>query len=224
MPAASPVPAALLPAFLAAAKAEGPGIHVLCLAGLAWGFRVTELLALRVGHVCDPWGKMKSTVSLERAALKFGRNETLRRKVRSRAVPVPPDLQHAIREYLFSRFGAGPFPADEPLIAGRFAGEPMCRMTVHRIIRRLATTVGLDESRTWSSHSFRKSFARSVYDATGHDIIRTQRALGHSHVTTTQHYLPIDGEEVMDAMVAAQVSLTRAPTLPNTSTLVPFTA
>lgn len=42
-----------------------------------------------------------------------------------------------------------------------------------------------------STHSFRKTFARKIYEQTGNDIVAVQIALQHSSVTTTQRYLNI---------------------------------
>lgn len=36
-----------------------------------------------------------------------------------------------------------------------------------------------------ATHSLRKSFAKAVYEGAGHDLILTQRALGHGAITTT---------------------------------------
>jgi len=38
------------------------------------------------------------------------------------------------------------------------------------------------------------TFARRVYEASGHDLIRTQRALGHSSPVTTARYLETDAD------------------------------
>lgn len=47
---------------------------------------------------------------------------------------------------------------------------------------------GIDEARV-STHSLRKSFVRSVYDASGRDLIQTQRVVGRSSPVITARYL-----------------------------------
>lgn len=40
----------------------------------------------------------------------------------------------------------------------------------------------------WTLHTLRHRFATIAYNATGHDLVAVQRALGHSSITTTQRY------------------------------------
>lgn len=58
---------------------------------------------------------------------------------------------------------------------------------------------GIDAARI-STHSLRKTFVRAVYDASGHDLIVTQRVVGHSSPVVTAHYLE-STESELDALV-----------------------
>jgi integrase len=53
----------------------------------------------------------------------------------------------------------------------------------------------------------RKTFARSIFDRSGHNLILTQRALGHSSVLTTSHYLESSSDDVTAAIMNLPVLL-----------------
>jgi site-specific recombinase XerD len=48
----------------------------------------------------------------------------------------------------------------------------------------------------------RKTFANKVYDALGHDLIKTQRALGHKNINSTACYLSFREEDIDAAILA----------------------
>src|SRR5690242_2467518 len=76
--------------------------RLLFLTGLYTGFRITELLSLRVG---DVWknGSPVSTIAVARRNMKGGAGVTAHR-VRGRHVPVASDLRAAIATYVSERF------------------------------------------------------------------------------------------------------------------------
>jgi len=48
----------------------------------------------------------------------------------------------------------------------------------------------------------RKSFAARVYEALDHDLVRTQKALGHRNVNSTVSYISFLDSEVDAAIMA----------------------
>jgi integrase len=54
-----------------------------------------------------------------------------------------------------------------------------------------ALSAGSDTTRI-STHSLRKTFVGRMHQASGHDLIKTQRAVGHSLPITTARYLKTD--------------------------------
>ena len=62
------------------------------------------------------------------------------------------------------------------------------RAQAHDILKAACRACGIDETRI-STHSLCKTFVRAVYDASGHDLIRTQRIAGRSSPVVTAHYL-----------------------------------
>lgn len=47
----------------------------------------------------------------------------------------------------------------------------------------------------WGTHSLRKTFARRIFEACGHDLILTRTAMGHAQVSTTERYRAADLEQ-----------------------------
>lgn len=66
-----------------------------------------------------------------------------------------------------------------------------------RILVGVARECGIDEVRI-STHTLRKTFVARVYAASGHDLIKTQRIVGHASPLTTARYLETDQEELDD--------------------------
>jgi integrase len=53
------------------------------------------------------------------------------------------------------------------------------------------------------THVMRKTFANRVYQQLNHDLVKTQRALGHKHINSTVGYLSFAEEEIDAAILAS---------------------
>lgn len=155
--------------------------------GCGTGFRIQELLAVTVGHV---WQRetVAAEITLARRDLKGGQG-AYRRTVRSRRVPLGDGVRKALSAHV-AIIGVDD-PARPLFGTSRSNGTGMDRSQAFRVLVAACAACGIDASRV-STHSMRKTFARRVYEASGHDLIRTQRALGHSSPVTTARYLETD--------------------------------
>ena len=184
--------------------------RVLFLTGLYTGFRISELLSLRVADVWknDEPGR---AVTVSRRHLKGGAGPHASR-LQSRSVALHPMLRAAIATYLAPRFEGRPVDGLEVLFPSRKGrNQPIRPGQAWHVIKQAAGRVGAERVAT---HSLRKSFARSVYESTGHDLVVTQRALGHRSILTTARYLDASEPEVCAAVMAIEgpVLAGRAPT------------
>src|SRR5665213_1749898 len=172
--------------------------QVLFLFGRYTGFRITELLSIRVGDVWDRGG-VRPEITLSRQRLKGGQGMQ-RRRVRSRTVPLNPRLRAALQTYLGERFEGAEPAADAFLFASR-TGEnrPISRVQAYRILKAAAAATGRPER--VATHSLRKTFAQDVFARSGHNLVLTQRALGHSSVMTTARYVAPDEEAISAAIL-----------------------
>jgi site-specific recombinase XerD len=73
--------------------------------------------------------------------------------------------------------------------------QPLSYVQAWRVIKGAAKACGLDTTRI-STHSLRKGFAKEVFEASGHSLPVTQKALGHTSILTTIAYLDTDQNEV----------------------------
>ena len=184
--------------------------RMLLIAGTNVGYRITELLTWTVGQVLTREGDVTRDVTVTRALLKGG-SGAHKRSVRCRRVVLNERARGAIRDYLAS---LGRVPAyDEFLFQSREgANRPVHRTQAHRILKRLCRTCGIDAARV-STHSLRKTFVRAVYDASQHDLIRTQRIVGHSSPVVTARYLESTQSE-LDELVLGLPQAAPAPAAP----------
>jgi integrase len=162
------------------------------------GFRASELLSIRVRDVWEN-GRFHGEITLARSRLKGGLAATARR-VRSRSVPLYPDLKKSLEAYLDERFFGERYDPEAHLFPSRKGeNKPITKGQAWRIIKGAARAC-CDSSRI-GVHSLRKSFAQDVFMVSGHDLVMTQHALGHSSVlTTTSHLIP-DREKVSCAIL-----------------------
>ena len=177
---------------------RSPRDRLLFLAGIFTGFRIRELLSLRIRHVwngCEP----AREITLARQLLKGG-TSAFARRVKSRTVPVHPVLQAAVQRYIYSRYPDKiPVPDDHLFPSRKGLNRPISAVQAHAVIADAAKAAG-NLARV-ATHSLRKTFARAVYDGTGHDIILVQKALGHSSVLTTASYLETTSIDVTAAIM-----------------------
>jgi integrase len=173
--------------------------RLLFLLGRYTGFRVGEMVSLRVADVWHTGFGVAAEITVARAHMKGGAGVN-RRRTRNRTVPMHPDLRQAIAEFLRERFPFSEPDHSAPLFPSRKGGA----ITPGHVWATLkAAAAGLENPDRVGPHSLRKTFAHSVYDVTGHDLVITQQAPGHASVTTTIAYLTPTRSAVESAILNA---------------------
>lgn len=184
--------------------------RMLLVVGTNVGFRITELLSWTVGQVLARDGQVAREITVTRSLLKGG-SGVRSRSVRSRRVVLNERAREAIRDYIGS-LDRVPLP-DEYLFRSREGGNrPLDRSQAFRILRRLCLDCGLDPTRV-ATHSLRKTFVRSVYDASQFDLIRTQRIVGHSSPVITARYLESTQSELDEIVLGIGAANAESPSL-----------
>lgn len=160
----------------------------LLLVGLNTGFRISELLSLRVG---DVWrdGRVLERVVVERKNMKG--------KKSSRDVELNDAARAALRSWLPVLFDWRDCGADLYLFQSTKGGR-LTRQQAGRIISGLATSLGFPPK--IGTHSLRKTFAATVYadeltrwrPGEVEPIRVTKFALGHASVETTEKYIGVN--------------------------------
>jgi integrase len=168
--------------------------------GVRSGFRISELLSLRVGDVLQH-GKIVVYVTVARAHMK--------KKLEGRTVPLHPEARAALSVWLevLSRMLKGSLDPQTPVFCSRVRDvatglrRAISREQAWRILTEAFEANQLTGK--LGTHAMRKTFANRVYERLGHDLVKTQRALGHKNINSTVAYLSFREEDITAAILAA---------------------
>lgn len=189
-----------LPTVYAVLEQMNPRDRALVTLGLNTGFRVSELLSLNVGDVWDG-ERVRPQVKVTRAKMKGGRGPR-RKAVSSRVVPLNDTATQALQRYLFARLGGGQVAPEEPLFPSRFRGMRLTRWGANAIVHSVLAKAGIDANGDYGTHTLRKTFCRQIYKRTQNDLNLTRAVMGHSSCATTQKYLHVDQEEMVQVVMS----------------------
>lgn len=154
--------------------------------GLKTGFRIQELLSLKVEDVFQH-GSVVEYVSVARKNMKG--------KGAGRTVKLHPEARQALQSYLESMTNQ---PEHWLFRSRKGNNKPLSRFQAFRIIQDAAEAAKVQGP--VACHSMRKSFAMGVYERLGKDLVKTQAAMGHQSVESTVKYLSFAQTEIDDAI------------------------
>lgn len=179
-------------------------------AQLFLGFRISEVLALTIGHVWDG-SRLRARVALPPRFLKGGYGKT-------RTIPIGPELRRALERYLAQRRRHEDLRPNAPLFLSprhRSDGgqKPICLSMAEKIIKQALVAVCADPQGL-STHSLRKSWSVRLYEASGHDLLVVRDGLGHHSVAVTQAYLPTDQAKMEDLVLQGDWTRAKKPKSP----------
>lgn len=178
--------AKVLKTFSGAYAARDRALFIL---GLKSGFRISEMLSLRV---TDVWkdGKVAEVVSVARKRMKG--------KVAARKVPLNYEAARAIQDWLDV---LGTHRPEAPLFESQRKGKAIDRTQAYRILEGAYDAAGLTGK--LGTHAMRKTFAHGLYEALSYDLVKTQRALAHKNINSTVSYLSFGTDaEVNEAILS----------------------
>jgi integrase len=178
-----------------AAALEKPRDRALFLLGVHSGFRISELLAIRLGDVVRG-GRVVDVVAVAKRNTKGKRA--------GRSVPLHHRAKAAIEEWVAQLDPNGRRPADTFLFKSRQGGNrPITRQQFRAILDATYQEVGIVTAPgVLATHSLRKTFAARVFERSGRNLLLTQRALGHGTVASTASYLATAEQEVTDVILS----------------------
>lgn len=167
------------------------------------GFRISEVLSLTIGQVVKQ-GQIADKIGVRPAFLKGHYGNT-------RWVPVGPELRRALGSYLSRRMQMGECPPASPLFLSRehdSSGQPkaLSRSSAEKIIGATPRSIADGNAELLTSHSLRKSWARRLYEQSGHDMLLVRDGLGHSSIAVTQMYLNESRDRLEETMRASDWS------------------
>ncbi len=157
--------------------------------GVKTGFRISELLSLKVSDVTDKLGLSQTMICDINDSITVSRKD-MKGKRQSRTVP----LHKEAKAYLITYIKTLPVQYEK-----QHRLFPISRIQAYRIIRNAALSCNIRG--VVSTHSMRKTFGQAVYTRTN-NIVAAQRALGHASLSSTTHYLSVGQDEVDEAILA----------------------
>ena len=89
-------------------------------------------------------------------------------------------------------------PGNEDYVFLNNRGNPLSRVMVFLIVKKLAEEIGLNKS--ISPHTFRHSFATHLVEG-GADLRAVQEMLGHENITTTEIYTHLDRDYLRETII-----------------------
>jgi site-specific recombinase XerD len=149
--------------------------------GCKTGFRISELLSITVKDVIQH-GNVTSRVAVYRRYMKG--------QIESRSVI----LVEMVKPMIVSYVAAADLKPDDKLFN-------ISRVEAHRILTKAFDVLRMEGK--LACHSLRKTFAQNVYDRLDHDLVKTQKALGHKWISTTAQYISFREEDVDAAVMSA---------------------
>lgn len=161
---------------------------LLFLFGLRTGYRISELLSIKVCDVMHPDGKIKDYVVVQKRYVKqktSGRSCILHPSVKKRIPGVVKEMGLTQDDYLF---------------CSQRTRDRMTREAVHRLFKWSFDLLQLDGQ--LGTHCMRKTFAKNIYRRTGYDLMATRDALGHKDVWNTVKYLQADRDIINKAILS----------------------
>lgn len=162
---------------------------VLFTLGIKTGFRISELLSIKVSDLREHNGTLKDRVIVSRASMKG--------KHHSRSVPISQTTKQCLEVYISS------LPSTQVYLFESQKHGRMNRVTAWRSIKDAAVKSNLTGK--IATHSLRKSYSKKIYEASGNDLLRTSKALGHQSIQSTVSYLQfITSTEIDDLILSVE--------------------
>jgi integrase len=161
--------------------------QLMFLFGVKTGFRISELLSIKVKDVVQ-YNKPVTRVTVTKANMKGN--------IESRAVA----LHEAVKPLILEHIKEADLGPDDYLFTSQ-DGTRLNRRTATAILDKAFELLQLDGK--LSTHAMRKTFANNVHELLDHDLVKTQKALGHKWISTTAQYIAFREEDVDAAVMSA---------------------
>ena len=154
--------------------------------GIFTGFRISELLSIKVGDVWDGW-RIKDRFTVQKGFVK-GKKE-------SRTMPINDAAGLGIRRWLRSSKRDNQYFLNWPLFAAQGKRKAISRQLATRVLVEAAERAGIDSQKI-GGHSLRKTFATKAWNSqfVAGDMARMAKLLGHKNWSNTLRYISfLDG-------------------------------
>jgi len=162
--------------------------------GVSTGFRISELLSIRVRDVWQH-GRFVDEVTVDRKYMK-GENS-------SRTVELDPVAKAALSDWLPQLWELGYTEPDSFVFQSQRSKKENKAISYRAALFIIQQAFEMNElTGNLATHTMRKTFARSFVDNYGPNIFALSDALGHADISTTQRYYQVDRKGVRRAILS----------------------
>ena len=159
--------------------------------GTKSGFRISELLSLKIGDV------VQNARPVDRV---YVRRRNMKKKIEGRSVILHPEAKQALAKWLVQLRRQGDISDDTYLFRSRKGlNGPISRVQYYKVLREAFDANELTGK--LGTHTMRKTFANKVYDGLDRDLVKTAQALGHKNINSTVQYLSFRQEDIDEAIL-----------------------
>lgn len=174
-------------------EALGKNLHAsrdraLFVLGERTGFRISELLSLRVGDVWQH-GRIPDEIAVARQYMK--------KKREGRKVLLHEKAKEALQIWL-EKLGTQN-PARFLFPSSQAGNKPLNRRTAWQMLKKAYAACGFTGK--LATHTMRKIFAKRMLKNTGGDLIALQKLMGHADINSTVQYIEVDEEKMRSAIL-----------------------
>lgn len=155
--------------------------QALFILGIFTGFRISELLSLKVTDINEKF------VTVKKANMKG--------KTESRTIP----LHEAVKPFL-NKILAGKSSDDFLFPSQKGNNKAITSVQAFRILQDAFNQAGLEGK--YATHSMRKTFAMKIWEKSEGNLIIVQKALGHRNINSTQAYLSTVADNVNELILS----------------------
>ena len=180
--------------------ATNPRDKCLVLFGVATGFRIAEILSIRISDIATPSLIPRTSIHLKVKSKKRTKDGKPK-PTKYRGCALGDSLRMVISDWIEKH----PSPEPDSHLFCRQHGDPREAITpqhANRILKQLCDSAGVDPYRI-SSHSLRKTYAKQANEDFGGDLIKVQKAMAHASIASTQHYLETMDEDLEQFQLGA---------------------
>ncbi len=169
---------------------NAPRNRCLVLLGIKSGFRISELLSLRVGAVWQ-MDQVVERVTVDRCHMK--------KRQEGRTVLLHPEAKAAVGQLVAILRRRAVFgPQTHLFQSQKGPNHPLSRVGAWLVLKKTFAKVQVGGKT--GTHCLRKTFADRIYGRLGNDLVKTQRAMGHRNIQSTISYLGFRESEIDQAI------------------------
>lgn len=157
--------------------------YVLFALGISTGYRAGDLVKLKVRDIKEA---LRRGYFLILESKKENTRNIRKENIKPREVKIISRMERILRNYIKDK-------TDFQYLFESRKGKNQCITVGHvsRILKEAGEEFGLVDI---SAHSMRKTYAYTIYNESGKDIVAVQKLLGHSSAEITERYLGLDRE------------------------------